>query len=40
VLPGQQAPWALEASHNPAFESYRLSFEGADGPIATQEPPE
>jgi hypothetical protein len=37
VLPGQQAPWALQASHNPEFKSYRLSFEGADGPVVVED---
>jgi hypothetical protein len=37
VLPGQVSPWVLNsASYNPEFRSYRLTFEGADGPILVE----
>jgi hypothetical protein len=39
LLPGQTAPWVLDqASYNPEFKEYRLSFEDAAGPVAAEGP--
>jgi hypothetical protein len=38
ILPNQTSPWTLQQpSYNPEFQSYRLSFETASGPLIVED---
>jgi hypothetical protein len=39
ILPGQTSAWVIpQASYNPEFDEYRVSFAGPDGPIPADGP--